>query len=285
MRCVDAHHHLWNYSAEEYGWIGPEIAALRRDFSPADLWVEMTAAGVNACLAVQARETLEETQWLLRLAHANDFIAGVVGWAPIAGAEFAQELQALAGDAKLKGLRYVLQALPAEFMLSDAFERGMQAVEGSGLVYDILIYERQLEAAIALVDQHPKQVFVVDHVAKPKIAARAMEPWAARMREMARRENVHCKVSGMTTEADWKQWTVEDLRPYFDVVLESFGPERLLAGSDWPVCTLAVTYRRWWQVLREMVSGLTESEQGKILGGNAVRVYGLNPDSEAGGAR
>lgn len=276
MRCVDAHHHLWNYSAEEYGWIGPEIAALRRDFSPADLWVEMTAAGVNACLAVQARETLEETQWLLRLAHANDFIAGVVGWAPIAGAEFAQDLETLSGDTKLKGLRYVLQALPAEFMLSDAFERGMQAVEGSGLVYDILIYERQLEAAIALVDQHPKQVFVVDHVAKPKIAARAMEPWAARMREMARRENVHCKVSGMTTEADWKQWTVEDLRPYFDVVLESFGPERLLAGSDWPVCTLAVTYRRWWQVLREMVSGLSGSEQAMILGRNAERVYGLS---------
>ena len=276
MRCVDAHHHLWNYSAEEYGWIGPEMAALQRDFTPTDLRAEMTAAGVDACVAVQARETLEETQWLLRLAHANDFIAGVVGWAPIAGAEFAQDLEALAANTKLKGLRYVLQALPAEYMLSDAFERGMQVLEGSGLVYDILIFERQLEAAIAMVDRHPTQGFVVDHVAKPKIAARAMEPWAARMRAMARRENVHCKVSGMTTEADWKQWTVEDLRPYFDVVLESFGPERLLAGSDWPVCTLAVSYRRWWQVLREMVNGLSESEQAMILGGNAERVYGLS---------
>lgn len=276
MRCVDAHHHLWNYSAEEYGWIGPEMAALRRDFSPADLWVEMTAAGVDTCVAVQARETLEETRWLLRLAHENDFIAGVVGWAPIAGAEFAQELQALAGDAKLKGLRYVLQALPAEFMLSDAFERGMQAVEGSGLVYDILIYERQLEAAIALVDQHPKQVFVVDHVAKPKIAAHELEPWATRMRELARRENVYCKVSGMTTEARWNSWNVNDLHPYMDVVLDGFGPGRLLAGSDWPVCTLAVSYGRWWQVLREMVSGLSGSEQAMILGRNAERVYGLS---------
>src|SRR5579875_3330470 len=196
MRYVDAHHHLWNYSAEEYGWIGPEMAALQRDFSPADLRAEMTAAGVDACVAVQARETLEETKWLLRLAHENDFIAGVVGWAPIAGAEFARELERLEADAKLKGLRYVLQGLPAEFMLSDAFERGMQVLEGSRLVYDILIYERQLEAAIALVDRHPKQVFVVDHVAKPRIAARTMEPWATRMRELARRENVYCKVSG-----------------------------------------------------------------------------------------
>ncbi|HUY82732.1 MAG TPA: amidohydrolase family protein [Acidobacteriaceae bacterium] len=276
MRCVDAHHHLWNYSAEEYGWIGPEMAALRRDFGPADLRAEMTAAGVDACVAVQARETVEETRWLLGLAHENDFIAGVVGWAPIADAAFAGDLEALAGDAKLKGLRQILQAQPDAYMLSDAFERGMQVVEGSGLVYDILILERQLEAAIALVDRHPKQVFVLDHVAKPRIAAHALEPWATRMRELARRPQVYCKVSGMTTEADWKQWTMEDLRPYFDVALESFGPERLLAGSDWPVCTLAVSYGSWWQVLREMVSGLSESEQAKILGGNAVRVYGLS---------
>lgn len=276
MRCVDAHHHLWNYSTEEYGWIGPEMEALRRDFSPADLRVEMTAAGVDACVAVQARETLEETSRLLRLAHENEFIAGVVGWAPIAGAEFAKELEVLTADAKLKGLRYVLQTLPDEFMLSDAFERGMKLVEASGLVYDILIYERQLKAAIALVDRHPKQVFVVDHVAKPLIAAGKLEPWRTPMRELARRPHVHCKLSGMTTEADWKAWTIEDLRPYYEVVLECFGPERLLAGSDWPVCTLAVSYGRWWQVLREMVSGLSEIEQEKILGGNAMRVYGLS---------
>jgi L-fucono-1,5-lactonase len=285
MRCVDAHHHLWNYSAEEYGWIGPEMAVLQRDFSPADLLVEMTTAGVDACVAVQARETVEETRWLLRLAHENDFIAGVVGWAPIAGAEFAKELEVLAGDAKLKGLRHILQALPDAYMLSDAFERGMKVLDGSGLVYDILIYERQLKAAIELVDRHPEQVFVLDHVAKPKIAAHELEPWRTLMRELAQRSNVHCKLSGMTTEADWKQWTMDDLRPYWEVVLECFGPERLLAGSDWPVCMLAVSYGHWWQLLREMVSGLSEGEQEKILGGNAVRVYGLNLDSQPGGAR
>ncbi|HTV04374.1 MAG TPA: amidohydrolase family protein [Acidobacteriaceae bacterium] len=282
MLCVDAHHHLWDYSAEEYGWIGPEMAVLQRDFSPADLRAEMTAASVEACIAVQARETREETRWLLRLAHENAFIAGVVGWAPIAGAEFAQELEALAGDAKLKGLRHILQAQPDEYMLSDVFERGMKALEGSGLVYDILVYERQLKAAIALVDRHPKQVFVIDHLAKPKIAAHELEPWRTLMREMARREHVHCKLSGMTTEADWKKWTENDLHPYCEVILECFGAERLLAGSDWPVCTLAVSYRRWWQVVREMVKDLSDAEREKILGGNAVCVYGLNEEMRAG---
>lgn len=276
MRCVDAHHHLWNYSVEEYGWIGPEMAALQRDFGPADLRAEMVAAGVEASVAVQARETVEETRWLLRLAHENEFIAGVVGWAPIAGAEFAKELESLAADAKLKGLRHVLQAEPDAYMLCDAFELGMKVLEGSGLVYDILVYERQLKAAIELVDRHPKQVFVLDHVAKPLIAAGELEPWRTLMRELARRPHVHCKLSGMTTEADWKTWTVEDLRPYYDVVLECFGPERLLAGSDWPVCTLAVSYGRWWQTLRELVGGLSKAEQERILGGNAVCVYGLS---------
>ena len=287
MLCVDAHHHLWNYSAEEYGWIGPEMTALRRDFSPADLRVEMAAAGVDASIAVQARQTVEETRWLLRLAHENAFIAGVVGWAPIASAEFGRELEALAGEAKLKGLRHILQAEPDAYMLSDAFEHGMKVLEGSGLayglVYDILVYERQLSAAIELVDRHPKQVFVLDHLAKPRIAAHELEPWRTMMRALARRANVYCKLSGMTTEAEWKTWILNDLRPYFDVILECFGVERLLAGSDWPVCTLAVSYGRWWQTMREMVKDLSDAEQEKILGGNAVRVYGLNEYARAGG--
>jgi L-fuconolactonase len=251
------------------------MLALRRDFCAVDLHAEMTAAGVETSVAVQARQTLEETRWLLGLAHENAFIAGVVGWAPIADAGFERELEELAGHAKLKGLRHVLQAEPDAYMLSDGFERGMKVLEGSRLAYDVLVLERQLDSAIALVDRHPGQVFVLDHLAKPRIAVHELEPWGTLMRELARRPNVHCKLSGMTTEADWTAWTADDLRPYFDVVLECFGAERLLAGSDWPVCTLAVSYGRWWETVRAMVSGLSESEQEKILGANAVRVYGL----------
>lgn len=275
-RCIDAHHHLWKYSVEEYGWIGEAMQSLRRDFLPSDLHTEMAAAGVQASIAVQARQTLEETQWLLRLAEEHAFIAGVVGWAPIASAGFREQLDALAGHPKLKGLRHVLQDEPDDtYMLRDSFQRGLAALKGTGLVYDILIYERQLPFATELVDRNPDQVFVLDHLAKPKICAAEISPWRERLRELAERPNVHCKLSGMVTEADWSQWTIDDLRTYVDVALECFGATRLLAGSDWPVCTVAVGYGRWWQTLRELVSGLSLTEQASILGGNATRVYGL----------
>jgi L-fuconolactonase len=275
--CVDAHFHLWQYSTAEYGWIGDSMKALRRDFLPEDLRREMSGAGVHTAIAVQARQSLEETRWLLSLAHQNPFMAGVVGWAPIASADFPRQLEALAADAALKGLRHVLQDESVDrYMLRDDFNRGIAALGGTGLVYDILVFERQLPFAVQLVDRHPSQVFVLDHLAKPKIRSGEISPWREQFRELARRPNVWCKLSGMVTEADWQRWTMDDLRPFVEVALECYGPRRLLAGSDWPVCTLASSYPRWWQTLRQLVSPLTLAEQQAVLGGNATRVYGLN---------
>lgn len=276
MQTIDAHHHLWRYTAAEYEWIDESMDVLRRDFLPGDLKAAMESAGVDGTIAVQARQTMEETRWLLDLAEANDEILGVTGWAPIAGADFPAVMEEFDGRPKLKGLRHVIQGEKDEnYILREDFNAGIRTLAGSGLVYEILIYERHLPQTIEFVDRHPQQVFVVDHLAKPLIAAGIVEPWASRMRELGQRENVWCKVSGMVTEADWKTWTPEKLKPYVDVAVEAFGPERLIAGSDWPVCIVACGYDRWWRVLREYFAGFSETEQAMVFGGNAIELYGL----------
>jgi L-fucono-1,5-lactonase len=278
---IDAHHHLWRYTAAEYGWIDEEMKALRRDFLPNNLRAAMAEAGVDGTVAVQARQTLEETRWLMDLAEANDAIRGVVGWAPIAGEEFPGCMEEFDGRPKLKGLRHVIQGERDEhYILREDFNSGIRTMLGSGLVYDILIYERHLPQTIDFVDEHPEQVFVLDHIAKPLIGAGQLEPWAARMRELVRRENVWCKVSGMVTEADWRADAVrasslETLRPYLDAAVEAFGPARLMAGSDWPVCLLASGYGQWWGLLREYFAGFSEAERGMVFGGTAAEVYQL----------
>jgi L-fuconolactonase len=273
---IDAHHHLWRYTPEEYGWIDEDMSALRRDFLPKDLIEAMATAGVDGTVAVQARQTMEETHWLLDLADANDAIRGVVGWAPIAGEEFPGVMEEFDGREKLKGLRHVIQGEKDEhYILREDFNSGIRTLRGSGLVYDILIYERHLVDTIYFVDEHPEQVFVLDHVAKPLIAAGQLEPWAARMRELGQRENVWCKLSGMVTEADWKSWTPEKLKPYLDVAVEAFGPSRLMVGSDWPVCLVASGYAQWFEVLRDYFVGFSEAERAQVFGGTAIEVYGL----------
>ncbi len=273
---IDAHHHLWRYTPQEYSWIDETMAELRRDFLPADLMREIAASGIDGTVAVQARQTLEETHWLLDQADRCAAIRGVVGWAPIAGEDFPEVMEEFDGRAKLKGLRHVIQGEKDEnYILREDFNSGIRALQGSGLVYDILIYERHLPKAIEFVDEHPEQVFVLDHVAKPLIAAGQMEPWAQRMRELGKRENVWCKLSGMVTEAGWAEWTAESLRPYLDVAAEAFGAGRLMAGSDWPVCLVATQYGRWFQVLREYFAGFSEAERDAVFGGTAVAVYGL----------
>jgi L-fuconolactonase len=273
---IDAHHHLWRYSPQEYGWIDDQMSALRRDFLPADLAAAMATAGIDGTVAVQARQTLAETCWLLDLAEKTDAIRGVVGWAPIAGEDFPGVMEEFDGRAKLKGLRHVIQGEKDEnYILREDFNSGIRTLLGSGLVYDILIYERHLPQTIDFVDEHPQQVFVLDHIAKPLIAAGTVEPWAERMRELGRRENVWCKLSGMVTEADWKGWTPETLRPYLDMAVEAFGPARLMAGSDWPACLVASGYAQWFEVLRGYFAEFTETERGLVFGGTAVEVYGL----------
>ena len=201
---IDAHHHLWRYTPSEYDWIDDSMEVLRRDFLPHDLKAAMRSAGVDGAIAVQARQTLEETRWLLDLAEPSEEIRGVVGWAPIAGAEFPGVMEEFDGRAKLKGLRHIIQGEKDEnYILRENFNAGIRALVGSGLVYEILIYERHLQQTIEFVDRHPEQVFVLDHIAKPLIAAGIVEPWTTRMRELAKRENVWCKISGMVTEADW----------------------------------------------------------------------------------
>jgi L-fuconolactonase len=277
---VDAHQHFWRYSEEEYGWIDGSMAAIRRDFLPADLFPLLAETGVDATVAVQARQSLEETNWLLDLAEAHDWIAGVVGWVPLLSAEAHETLEKLAARTRLKGVRHVLQSEADEFMLREDFQAGIALLRRYSLTYDVLVVERQLPAAMQLVDRHPEQSFVLDHIAKPLIAAHELEPWRTQIRELARRPHVCCKLSGMATEAAFDTWTVEDLRPYIETVLECFGPERLMFGSDWPVCTVASSYARWVGVVREFIAELTKDEQESIFGGNAARFYGLQlPDS------
>ncbi len=272
---VDAHHHLWRYSAAEYGWIDGSMAALQRDFLAPELERELASAGVGACVAVQARQTLEETEWLLGLAEQSALIRGVVGWAEIAGEGFAAELERLCARPLLKGLRHVVQAEPAGFLDGADFNRGIAAMLDTGLVYDVLIVARQLEEATRFVDRHPRQVFVLDHIAKPEIARGEIDVWSRGIQELARRENVSCKLSGMVTEADWSAWTPEGLRPYFDVVLEAFGASRLMVGSDWPVMTVACSYARWWDVVEGWLAELSVEERAEVEGGVAGRVYRL----------
>ena len=277
---IDAHHHFWRYSPSEYGWIDDEMSVIRRDFLPADLKIAMASAGVDAVVSVQARQTLEETAWLLELAGAHDFIAGVVGWVPLVSPTVGDDLARFAADGrgKLKAIRHVLQGEADDYMLGNDFTTGLRHLARLDLAYDILILERQLPRAIDLVDRHPNQRFVLDHLAKPRIKAEELSPWRENIRELARRPNVCCKISGMVTEADHHDWTPQQLRPYVNVVLDAFTPRRLMFGSDWPVCLVACGYSRWADIVREFVAALSPAEQADIMGGTARRAYRISSE-------
>jgi len=273
---IDAHQHFWRYTAAEYGWIDGAMAPLRRDYVPADLRHEMARAAFDACVAVQARSTIEETRWLLALAHAHPFIAGVVGWIDLQSADARAQLAALADEAKLVGIRHIVQSEPDDrFMLEPAFCAGIALLEEFGLAYDILIYSRHLTVAAELADRFPAQRFVLDHLAKPQIRSRAIEAWEKDLRELALRPNVWAKVSGLITEADWSTWTPAALRPYLDVAFDCFGAERLMIGSDWPVCTVAGDYARTMSVVVDYVADRPAHERDAVLGGNAQRFWNL----------
>ena len=272
---IDAHHHFWHYNTRDYGWISDEMAVLRRDYLPADLAPELAAAGIDRVVSVQARQCVEETEWLLKLAEENDFIAGVVGWLPIASPEFPALLEKFAAKRKLRGIRHVVQDEPDDrFILGDAFNRGIDRLINTHLVYDILIFERHLPYAIEFVKRHSEeQIFVLDHIAKPKIAAGEMQPWADNLRKLAVFPNVFCKLSGLVTEADIHAWTPDQLRPYVETVIDAFGPGRVMFGSDWPVCTCATTYSAWRNLVGEFISHLSVNEQTQIMGGAALKAY------------
>jgi L-fuconolactonase len=273
---IDAHQHFWRYSPEDYGWIGAGMDILRQDHLPGDLDPLLGATGFGGTVAVQARQSLAETQWLLELTERHPFIKGVVGWVDLQSPDLRAQLEQFSARPELCGVRHVVQDEPDdEFMLREPFLRGLGALAEFGLTYDILILPKHLPRAREVVELLPEQPFVLDHIAKPSIKDGILEPWATEIRRLAALSNVYCKVSGMVTEADWHGWRAGDFRPYLDVVFEAFGPSRIMFGSDWPVCTLAGTYAQVGELVSAYVQQLTGEEQAGVWGGTASRFYGL----------
>jgi L-fuconolactonase len=274
---VDSHHHFWKYSKEQYGWISDSMQVLQRDFLPEDLQREMQSTHIDSVLSVQARQTLAETEFLLQRAKEHPWIVGVVGWVPLADPKIGDILESLRKESLLKGVRHVVQDETDErFLDREPFNTGVSLLKPFDLTYDVLIFGRQLPMAIRFVDRHPEQRFVLDHIAKPVITAAAFDrDWEAGFRELARRPNVDCKFSALVTEVRDSAWTVDLLRPYWDVALEAFGINRLMFGSDWPVCLLRASYADWVATVSMFASELSESEQRKFWCTNANRAYKL----------
>jgi L-fuconolactonase len=273
---VDAHIHFWRYSREAYGWIDDSMAPLQRDFLPADAAREMRAAGMDACVAVQARQTPEETRWLLELAARHQFICGVVGWVDLRAPDLDAQLEELSSHRKLVGLRHIVQAEPDDFLRQDDFRRGVGKLEQYGFAYDILVYARQLPAAIDFAAALPSGRLVLDHLGKPAIRGGGFDEWRRGLDRLAALPHVRAKLSGLVTEADWRRWTAEDIHRYVNAALDSFGAERLMIGSDWPVCTVAASYRQVIDLVRSAIAHRTEAERAAIMGGTARAFWNLS---------
>lgn len=272
---IDAHQHFWTFDPARHAWIDDTMTPLRRDFGPADLRPHLRAHGIDGTVLVQVQQTEEETLEFLELADAHAFIRGVVGWVDLRAIDVERRLEAFAGFDKLKGFRHIVQAEADDFLLDTAFGRGIQALGPLGFTYDLLVLPRHLPAAVRFVEAFPDQRFVLDHIAKPLMKAQVLEPWAQHLRALAAHPNVWCKVSGLITEADHATWTPADVSPYLDVVLDAFGCERLLFGSDWPVCLLAGTYGQVVELVASYLQDRTPAERAAVFGENAVRCYGL----------
>ena len=276
MLKIDSHQHFWRYNPTRDAWITDAMSILRRDFLPEELAMERKANRIDASIAVQASQSEEETSFLLELAEDNPQIAGVVGWVDLASPQIDERLQFFSRYEKLRGFRHIAQAEPDDrFLVHPDFTRGISRLRQFGFTYDILIYPKQLPAAIELVSKFSEQRFVIDHLAKPETRSKDITFWAKHIRRIAESPNVFCKLSGLVTEADWRNWKPSDFKPYLDVVLEAFGPDRLMFGSDWPVCLLAASYAQVQQIIEEFLRDCTSTEKENIFGGNAIRFYGL----------
>ncbi|MDX1926339.1 MAG: amidohydrolase family protein [Pirellulaceae bacterium] len=276
---IDSHHHFWKYDAREYAWINDSMSVLKRDFGPAELLPLCQAAGVDGVVSVQASQSLLETERLIRFAESETLVRGVVGWVPLASNGVGTELEKLAMSPWLKGVRHVVQdETDPEFLMGTAFNAGIRRLREFKLTYDLLIYPWQLPATIKFVDMHPEQPFVLDHIAKPAIDSSKYDAdWEKHLRELAKRPQViGCKFSGIVTEVRDDQWSVNLLRPYWDVALEAFGAERLMFGSDWPVILLRSEYSRWVSAVVELTSKLSSAQQAAFWSENVSRVYGLS---------
>ena len=273
---IDAHQHFWQYNPRDYSWMSEEMSVLKRDYFPADLQPLLQSIGFDGAVVVQARQVPEETDTLLQFAEANDIVKGVVGWVDLRSPTVARDLEKYAANPKFKGVRHILHDEPDDqFMLLPEFQRGLRELKSFGLTYDLLLRPRHIPVAIQLVQNFPDQPFVVDHIAKPLIKEHILSPWEQDFRELATYENVTCKLSGMVTEADWKNWTPDDLKPYLDIALDAFGADRLMIGSDWPVSTLCGDYASVMNVVIDYAKKLSPQDQAKILGDNCVRFYSI----------
>ncbi|MGB5263674.1 MAG: amidohydrolase family protein [Lutimonas sp.] len=273
---IDSHQHFWHYEPKKHSWIDDDMSIIRKDFMPEDLQLIYEKNDVSGCVAVQADQTLEETNFLIDLADKYDFIKGVVGWIDLRDQKVQNILEEYNSYSKLKGLRHVVQGeADPNFLLRPEFLRGIGFLDHYNLTYDILVFPHQLGAVLEFVDRFPNQKFVIDHCAKPYILDGFYQGWAVMMREIAKRRNVYCKLSGMITEADYLHWTNEQVQPYMSLIIDAFGPDRIMFGSDWPVCLVAGNYARVKSLVTDFIADLSETEQNAILGENAIKFYNL----------
>jgi L-fuconolactonase len=271
---IDAHQHFWHYNPTEYGWINAEMKILKNDFLPSALNKELNAVGFDGCIAVQARQTLDETTWLLNLASEHSFIKGVVGWVDLCSETIEEQLHTFAANPKLVGVRHVVHDEPDDrFMARKDFRQGISLLQKYKLTYDLLLFPKHLPLAAELVHDFPNQKFILDHIAKPDIKNQGKEPWSTDIRKLAENPNVYCKLSGMVTEAHWNSWKADDFKFYLDTVFEAFGENRLMIGSDWPVCTLGGSYNQILSIVTNYFSHSEKGIQEKVLGNNCFDFY------------
>jgi L-fuconolactonase len=275
MTRIDAHQHFWKFDPVRDSWITEDMARLQRDFLPHQLLEHLTENQIDGSIAVQVDQSPQETEYLVQLADENPMIQGVVGWADFLNPRVEFQLEQWSSFKKLKGFRHIVQAEAPGFLLNPKFKLGIQKLVPFGFTYDLLIYHHQLSEAVDFVRQFPNQKFVIDHIAKPAIREHDLNGWKEGICKLAEHPHVNCKLSGMVTEADWKNWKAEDFTPYFEIALEAFGPNRLMYGSDWPVCLLAASYSEQLGLVHDFIAPLSPTEKLNIMGENAIRFYNL----------
>ncbi|WP_340390379.1 amidohydrolase family protein [Paenibacillus sp. FSL E2-0151] len=274
---LDAHQHFWEYNVAEYGWIGEEMKVIRQSFLPKDLEPLLIQSGLEGCIAVQARQSLTETEWLLQLADRHECIKGVVGWVDLCSDEVRNQLELFASNPYLKGVRHVIQDEPdLKYVLREDFQRGISLLKEYDLAYDLLVSKEQLPYAVELVKAFPEQRFVLDHLAKPDIKSGILSPWKEALESLAAQPNAYCKLSGMVTEADWANWTPKDFTAYLNIAIEAFGAERLMFGSDWPVSNVSAPYSEVFGLIISHINGLPILDQQMILGGTCATFYQIS---------
>jgi len=270
---IDAHQHFWQYHPQKHEWIDDSMAVIQKDFLPEDLQPILKANAVDGCVAVQVDQTEAETDYLLSLADKNNFIKAIVGWIDLMADNITERLVHYKQYPLLKGFRHIVQGQPQGFMLQSNFQNGIEQLSNHGFRYDILIYPNQLKEALQMAEKNPDQLFVIDHLAKPYIKAGMIDDWKKDMEAIAQYENVYCKISGMVTEADYENWKPEELTPYLDAVTNAFGINRIMFGSDWPVCLVAASYAKVLEVVKDYYRSFSDSEQENIFGLNAMKFY------------